>query len=153
MTTRKTKVGWVESLRPVRRSETGNRLRELARWFDTHPDVEIPSGLRPGNSTYYSYQNKDEMSEIVKKIGSFKKEYTEYDFEAVVEVAGFTLKWYTSRSNVCTKKVVGKKLVEAQVIPERIIAAHEEDVVEWECDTPLLKSQGNTELDELEISE
>jgi hypothetical protein len=122
----------------VKKTEIGIRLRQLADWFDKHPEVPVPSGLKADSCSYYCYLYAEEFKEALPKLGAFKKVYNEYDFEAVIEVAGFKIAYYTSRENVCTKKVVSKKFVPEVVVPQRIIAAHEEDVIEWECGDSLL---------------
>lgn len=44
---------------------------------------------------------------------------------------------------ICERKVVGKKIIPQQYIPARVIEAHEEEIVEWEC-RPILAARKAT---------
>jgi hypothetical protein len=141
--TKKTQAGWVETLRveaQAPETEVGARLRALANWFDEHPEAPVPYDLRK-NSTFRSYTYNDRIKDVIRNIGAFRKVYDGDYFNAIVDVADVHIEYYTSRSNVCTRRVVGTKYVPEQVIPEHVIEAHEEEVVEWDCREPLLASE------------
>ncbi len=73
----------------------------------------------------------------VKAGKSVEKKYDSTDFELRVTILepqddydiSLVVNYYANRETVCTKKVVGTKVVPAQTIPERV-----EEIVEWECD-------------------
>jgi hypothetical protein len=55
------------------------------------------------------------------------------------------LQFSVDREAVCQRKVVGTRTIPEQVIPseyvaERVIPAHEEEIVVWDCE-PVLKPQ------------
>ena len=118
---------------------TPERLRALADWFEVHPDAPLPYSLAEGSKFFCGLSwDKDEAKQQLRSLGSFEKEYQDNDFHANVNVAGFTIVYYASRDNVCTKRVVGTREVPREVIPshytpEKIIEAHSEEVVEWDC--------------------
>lgn len=59
-----------------------------------------------------------------------EKKY-DYDFKLNVTIpeTDIVIRYSADRETVCTKKVVGTKHVEAQVIP-----AHDEEIIEWDCE-------------------
>ena len=108
------------------------RLRALADWFEAHPDAMIPYNLKEGSSFYIPINDKAAL----KHIGSFKKEWCGSDLHAVVTVGDLRLIYFINRNQVCTPRVVGKRQVPETIIegtPTRIISAHEEDIIEWDC--------------------
>ena len=117
-------------------------LEELVKLLRDKPELPLPETLY-----LYSYQcehnNSDvkaKMATIAKAFVPCEKEYSENDFLLVRSFGPHTLRYYSTRSVVCTAKVVGKKMVEARpssYYPE--VPAHEEDVIEWEC-SPLLET-------------
>lgn len=126
-------------------------LRELAKFLERnkaiHPYVDTYSHLN--NSSWetvpvdVSLEGNDakEIKEIAKLLGKSEKIIDEYSFglrkrfgEGLVK-----LEVTTSRSNVCTKRVVGKKtrtVAARPAEPEKVI---EEDIVEYDCPGSLLK--------------
>lgn len=125
-------------------------LRDLADWYESHPSVPEPYGLDSKKLTCYSFTTADKSKEILRALGPFKKDYPEDDdkyFNAVVEIGGRELCFTFYRDRVCQPKVVGTRHVEAQLIPEsysqsRVIAAHDEDVIEWDCSDSVLAPAG-----------
>jgi hypothetical protein len=123
-------------------------LRELADWYEAHPLVPEPYWLTGDISVYVSYDPKA----VFRSLGSFEKIFDDAYFRTKVEVGGRTLVISTQRENVCVAKVVGKKHVPETVIPseykpERVIAAHDEDIVEWDC-SPIIAPEGNNRVDD-----
>ena len=122
------------------------RLRALADWFEKHPNAPLPYELREGNKFIVAVE-KNSLKEVIQNIGSFEKVYDDSFLNMIVKVADFKIEYYTNRGNICTQKVVAKKLVPETVepsyyVPEKIIPAHEEDVIEWECPEALLEALG-----------
>ena len=113
-------------------------LRAMADFYEAHPTAPIPFDLQYGWMHAY-LPSGDEMKEFLRSLGSFKKVFEDDYFRAEVQVGEIALQFSTKRDNVCVRKVVGTKLVAEQVIPssyteERIIPAHEEEIVEWDCE-------------------
>jgi len=120
-------------------------LRELADWYETHPLAPEPYALENEKVTVYAFGVSDERA-VVKALGSFEKVYEGDYFNAAVSIANKKLVFYFHRDKVCTPKVVGRRQVPERVIPssyvpEQVIAAHEEDVIEWDCGVVLAPQQ------------
>jgi hypothetical protein len=93
------------------------------------------------------------MREQLRAIGPFDKVISDTFFEAHVKLGHFTLGFYTERTNVCIKKGGGgrkspRKSSRRSMSPERVIAAHTEEVVEWVCGSVLAPAEGEDELSE-----
>ena len=117
-------------------------LEELVKLLRDKPELPLPVALCLYNYQY-DYVNtnvKAKMATIAKAFAPCEKEYSEDNFLLIRSFGPHTLSYYSTRSAVCTAKVVGKKMVEARPSsyhPE--VPAHEEDVIEWEC-SPLLET-------------
>lgn len=110
-------------------------LRALATWLEENPKVEIPFG----DFAVYATDTKENAAETLRAMGKAKKIYSNSTFQLQKQ---FNSQVYISycflRETVCEKRVVGKKWVEDNYVPATFVAAHEEEVVEWDC-KPLLK--------------
>jgi hypothetical protein len=117
-------------------------LEELVKLLRDKPELPLPAALYL-HSCQHEYNNTDvkaKMATIAKAFAPCEKEYSEDYFLLVRSFGPHTIKYFTSRSAVCTAKVAGKKMVEAKpssYYPE--VPAHEVDVIEWEC-SPLLET-------------
>lgn len=124
-------------------------LRLLADWYEQHPELPLPYELGNPMFVFLYGKTEDRVKEILREIGSFEKVFDEPskgDFSAVKTIGEFKLKFHTSREMVCTPRVVGTRLVEREVIPaqpKRVIEAHEEEIVEWDCH-PILEQAATT---------
>ncbi len=116
-------------------------LRKVADWFEDHPKAVIPYSLRGGLFMARLSDEPTERAEELRALGSFTKVFdNDGDFRATVMIGPIKLQWYTQRENVCTKRVVGTKIV-----PERYVEGtasyvepeHEEEIVEWDCSSVL----------------
>jgi len=122
-------------------------LHALASFYETHPEFEAP--YIPVMSVYFLDAESIKAAAALPGIDK-DKDYSDTDMylklkipyteilndEGTTETGFVQLNFHTARTNVCTKKVTGKKLVAEQVIPgyaSRVIPEHEEDVVEWDC--------------------
>lgn len=123
----------------VRAATFTRSLRQLADWYEDHPDLPLPYELEQPLFVFLYDLSNEEILRVLGKIGSFKKVFDEPDvgdFQALKTIGSFTLKFHTSRDKVCTPRVVGKRTIPETRIPaepEQIISAREEDVVEWDC--------------------
>lgn len=126
-------------------------LRELADFYEAHPEVKLPSYSSSFTvyATSWLFSSKEEAKEVVitaaKAFGHAEKVYSQEGFELKKEFSGqITLTVQTERSTVCRAVVVGKKRIPSQVIPaepERYIPEREEDQVEWKCESLLAPTQ------------
>lgn len=115
-------------------------LRELAAWYENHPNAPVPNSYAM-DMTVTNFTAKPEE---IRAIGKGVKDYDDVWFRYIVTGERFKLQFLEYRSQVCTKKVVGTKLVPEQVIEAceaQVIPAHEEEVFEWECPGSLLNPE------------
>lgn len=118
------------------------RLRALADWFEAHP-------LAPTTGSFSSTSAYVYVSDVscFAHLGSFKKRTDDRYFYADLMVGDYPVHFMAPRGEVCTPRVVGKKLVPSIVIearPEQVIPAHEEDIVEWDCSSVLAPKEPET---------
>jgi hypothetical protein len=118
--------------------ELVSSLRELADFYEQHPTLPVPYDLEnPSGMFVFFYGIEDSFKQVLKEIGSFKKEFgnpSPEDFCAIKQVGSLKLRLHTKRETVCTPRVVGKRVIKRHVIPEQIVEAHEEEIVEWDCE-------------------
>lgn len=112
-------------------------LRELADIYEQKPQLEVPY-----MSTWWIFTfNAESFVRQISAFGSGVKKYLGEDVEFTPHVQ-LALKISCKRAQVCTRRVVGTRLVPEKVLPEQIIPAHEEEIVEWDCG-PLLAVKGS----------
>ena len=108
-------------------------LRLMADFFESHPEVETPSGE-------FSVYSRD-LKRTAASIGSFDKVINGTWFELKKTFGPITVSWFNTRSNVCERVSKGTKIVPETIIParpEQIIPAHEVEEFEWKCPESLL---------------
>lgn len=115
-------------------------LRKLADIYEAHPTLEKPS------FSIYASDTRDNAAKTLRALLPAEKEYDGQIFRISKKIGPIDLSFVFLRSTVCTPRVIGKRRVEAsiipgQIIPEQVIPAHEEDVIEWACDDSLLAPQ------------
>jgi len=111
----------------------------LAKYYATHPDAPAPYLTHP----LYIWTSG---TPDYKAIGAGEKKYSGNNFFFIVKLIPdvLTLKFATSRGNVCAKRVVGTRIVPEYIqpgIPSQIIAEHTEEIIEWDCPESLLKAK------------
>lgn len=109
-------------------------LRMIADWFEAHPEVPLPYRAHDFGYQHLS-TTQESMARIARAMGACKKEYTDSGlFHLKRDFGAVTVDAFCSRTEVCKRKVVGSKHM-----PEQVIPAHDQDIVEWECfEEPLL---------------
>jgi hypothetical protein len=108
-------------------------LEELIEFFNDNPHAATLFGET--NMYAFSY-TEDEWKELNKVMGSFTKNSTSYDLEAIRKFGNITLKHCISHERVCEKKVTGSHTVVRRQLPEGIEyedVVVTEDIVEWVC--------------------
>ena len=81
------------------------------------------------------------MTELRRAIGGkWVKSASDYEFAIRREIDGVTIKVCSSRAQVCTRRVVGTKLVEHPARPAVEARTEEREIVEWDCGAILPKS-------------
>lgn len=119
-------------------------LRELAAWYEAHPEIPAPHGTAVHNAMLDS---KEDAAMVIRALGSCEKHYGDSIFTIAKPFRGITLEFYFYRGSVCRQIVVGTREVPEQVIPaqpEKVIPAHTEEITKWEC-APILKNEGDPE--------
>lgn len=116
------------------------RCATIAKFYTEHPDAPVP--YRP--LTEYIWITG--TPEQYKAIGAGEKEYADDNFFFCVELipGELTLTFAAARENVCTKRVVGTKIVPEYIqqgTPSKVIPAHTEEIIEWDCPESLLKAK------------
>jgi hypothetical protein len=109
-------------------------LRQLANWVDAHP--EFAKDIRVQARAYSVDEN---IKEWAVALGKCEKEHNDTLFSLVRSFGPVELKAVAWRHNVCKRVVVGVEQVPQQVIPRKVIPAHEKEIVEWECEPLLTK--------------
>lgn len=124
-----------------RRADAVKMLRLLADNLEKYHYLPLPCGIEHGFKWYvWKFRvGENEVLPIMSSIrklfpGQWDKNFTDSYME-LSRVGGFPLKITTSRSDVCTPKVVGKKV---QTVREYGDAPYTEvskevDIIEWDC--------------------
>lgn len=123
-------------------------LRELADWIEAHPDIALPAK----EIRVYSLNERDEAAAVLRALKPCRKEYSDNMFDIKRDFGAVTLDFVFYRDRVCKARVVGQKEIpevrepaKTIEIPEKIIPAHTEDIIEWDCGEPLLEVPAEAE--------
>ena len=113
-------------------------LRALADWYELNPSIALPN-KQITVASFPSGENLDTVKEIARALGTFDKETGDL-FSLKKGFGGITLKFLFYRHTVCTKRVVGTKMVrkmKPSMSTPMVEVEEEEEIVEWDC-PPLL---------------
>ena len=116
------------------RQKTIAGLRHIADVLETHPLLPIPYI----GGCFISAESLEQMIEVAKSYGGhWEKRAAEGQFELWLTITNrFQLMTYTARENVCTRVVVGTKVIPATTLPAReatYMPERVEEIVEWHC--------------------
>ena len=111
-------------------------LEKLTSFYKSNPGVPAPDELKV---TIFSLNTVEELGKMARVLGNAcKRVIKEHDlFYLSREFGGIILEFCARRSNICRKLVKGVRHVNEQVIPGRVVPAHDEEIVEWDCDSIL----------------
>ena len=129
-------------------------LRALADFLEANPSVPTPSY---GPYFNVSSCSKEQLQAVLTAQGkpkveknywnesfSLKMHFAEWEALRVTEegyryndTGNTTITFTAQREEVCERVVTGTKIIPREVIPERVVEEHEEEIVEWKC-KPLL---------------
>lgn len=119
-------------------------LKMLAAFYENNPMLELPTCSYFDSLSFnisLREENKDSLMAFCRAFRTFKKSVTAESFKIVKEFGIISLTVSISRAEVCTKKVVGKKMV-SKVVPKGYDTIQvEEDVIEWECPKSLMRME------------
>ena len=111
-------------------------LRTLADFYETHPDLPVPSDV---TIRVYCLDTPEEVDRVARLLAPCEKQVNPHDMGAGAllyltrRFNELTLSFIFLRKTVCVRRVVGTENVPAQVIP-----AYTRETVEWDCE-PVLK--------------
>ena len=107
-------------------------LRALADWFDANPDVVD----NPEVTINHPCFTREKFVEASKALGGRREKIVEGSYFTVRRTfgEGVHVDVYVARERVCRKVVTGMRDV-----PETVIPARTEEVVEWVCEDSLLE--------------
>jgi len=109
-------------------------LRAMADWFEQNPERMSDLALGGGGIIVNLYPGgKKELAQLARKLGRVEKMQSGNLFYVSRKFGPHSIDGVTMRDQVCRRIVTGTR-----EIPEEIIPAHDEDIVEWVCDEPLL---------------
>lgn len=117
----------VLAVEPTPHQKFTQSLRLIADFYDAHPEITLPS--MSGMSIYGA--DKGQLRLGARAFGEAEKEFYSSYFILKKKFGEITLSYWSAREQVCTKREVGKKYIEAYTPPP--VEAHEEVVYEWDC--------------------
>ena len=127
-------------------SSIRNSVRAASEWLDDHPKFLMGAIYKNFDAieiVSYSYSEDKEgvkqvLSDARTKGVKFEKEYADNSLDIKLKLPNnLNVRVTFSRESVCTRRVVGTKVVIREVATGWREEEVEEDVVEWDC-SPLL---------------
>lgn len=118
----------------TKQQEYANALRAIADFIEAHPDIAVPTGAL----ACYSMDEREDAARVLAALKPCNKKYSDNLFRIERAFGPITLEYVFYRDKVCTKRVVGTKVIPAQSIPALEIPERVEEIVEWDCGEPLL---------------
>lgn len=112
-------------------------LKRVAEWYEENPDFPMPSSYGEGVFTVFTYSAED-FEKWKDELGTVLMEADDYSMRAYKTFGDVQLSVYANRSNVCTKKVIGTKMVTQKVATQWTEKEVEEEITEWECPEGLI---------------
>lgn len=109
-------------------------LHDLALWLKQHPEVAIPD--TPTIIDCFTLDTKEEAATLARAMRTFEKSYSDWSFILKKSFGPVMVRYYFTRQNVCTRRVVGVETVPAKFVPAveaHTIPASTKELVEWDC--------------------
>lgn len=119
------------------RTEFTTSLRLMADFWEQHEEMPVP---RLGKMFDHWTYDKEELAAIIKCLGSVRKRFGNGWAEIETTIGHISFSYTISREKVCTRRVVSVERVEEELIPSRLVPAHDREIVEWDCH-PLLAGE------------
>jgi hypothetical protein len=110
-------------------------LHTLASFLAEHPNAPLPYSIYAG--TYV--ETLEEVRAITHGTGSWSKSYNDYAVEYLkkftdAKYGGVRYVVSLERTKACRKVVTGTKHIPEEIVPEKVIPARDEEIIEWICD-------------------
>ena len=106
-------------------SEFTQGLRELADFLDTHPELSKPNHVAVD---MFVHDGPETPRKVALSLKPCLKIHLGNFFILRRSFGPLNLDYVWNRRNVCTARVVGTERV-----PERITAAYDREIIEWDC--------------------
>jgi len=112
-------------------------LRAVADMWEAHPELPAPE---PFVMSVFGWNGREQMKRAAEMLATCQKQVLPdyslfkliHDFGGGVRVA-----FVSTLDAICTRQVKGTRHVPEKTLPALTIAAHDEEVVEWNCGEPL----------------
>lgn len=129
----------------AKRTEIARALRQYADIIEQYEDVPLPSyGVYM--TTYGA--TKEQLKAAAKAFPKSDKQFSGDSFLLKVKLTdpdivppfdAVDVTFNAARETVCTKRVTGTKMVSTRRATGYVDVVEEQDVVEWDCNEPLLR--------------
>jgi hypothetical protein len=105
--------------------------------MDAHPDLVSKV---PPHKTYIFVHSDKELRDLTRALGGRREKRADDSYFMVKRDfgGGVCIELNLSRSEVCERLVIGVEHVGETVVPAKIIPAHDEEIIEWDCPPALL---------------
>ena len=88
---------------------TADSLRLMADWYEAHPDMPAPTARIYANG---EHSTMDGARRIARMLGAFEKGGSDLFLEIAKQFGSVALSVSFYRSDICTKRVVQKEIIE-----------------------------------------
>jgi hypothetical protein len=118
-------------LRVTEKSLFAQGLRQAAEVAERMKAAGFDHG---GDTIVFCAWSKEDFQKMARALGSFTKSADSTQFKLTKALDGnLKVVVVIPRSSICARKVIGTKMV-----PEVVIPAHTEEIIEWECTPSIL---------------
>lgn len=119
------------------------QLREVADWYEQHPETPLPHE-EEFDVRLYGVHTREDAVNLIRLFGTCTKKWSESFLEVVkLFPSGANITGIFDRSRVCTRKVVGTRIVPRHVTEEHLL-----EIVEWDCGPMLEVAEEPVEVTE-----
>lgn len=116
-------------------------IRKVANFFEANPDIEVPWNLK----TIWIKIPPKSFPDIARRLGKCTKAVVGGDFGLVKHFGIVEAHFEAPQKDVCTPRIVGKRIVKEKVPIEFREIEKEEDIVEWDCPSVMSADSETTE--------
>lgn len=137
--------------------EIAESLQSMADWIEKINFIPDSIDLNPyldGKPIikFPCVNTKEEFKQFARLSDKAEKIYKGDWFRLILDYGKFKAEAFQLRDLVCTKRVIGTRLVDKEVPLKTRIIQVEEEIVEWDCE-PLLGDAEKADLESKEITE
>lgn len=118
------------------RQQRLNDVRLVLDWLEQHADIPLPYDFH-NSFNIVGWDTKEEAGQMARAMGTFEKDGDDNFLYLTKKFGCVAIKAIFSRTQVCERAVIGTKLVPETIVPARIEPEHEEELVEWRCESLL----------------